>query len=783
MSPNSFAQNVAIAYACQRRSNSSISAAYGSQGGLEASFRSGQAGTAFTGAAAGSNGEGSFGGASLNRSSFSRGNSYTYADSSYSPTHCRPSANAVAVWQGYGHQQELQPDSRSGPLPQQQQHQMLPSKLSGPQLTAELSLRASQGSFSAAAAAAAVRAADAASQSVDHADVVPQLQAGREGLQPQSSDFSLPILRSQQQQQQWAEGVGLELGTGQSPEGLSKLAQQDAIAQRLSQRMWASEDGRFHSLEQQQPLDSQQQQQQFMQQQLDGQQQDCMVYQPFEAVSQGLAQQQYVSNGESNTNCVSYTPGAPQQAVGWAAAGSAHLCDSTAAAVAPGLLPADSGTLEDEVPARRNSSRAKAAEELQKEWQNALALGHTVINREEYRARMILERESRNTPAHKLPVYVPPPDPIEASWQASSEQPSQEFEQQPVPMVPPSPRRQMPAQQQQVQQMQQFPRLSPLGKAAAQGAQQGTAATPGSGGLYGATAAAAANAPEPLLSAGSSPARQASLGTGAQHLMPYSLQCQQGAAAAGAVPVLPNLASSAKRAIAGVHPDEAGLKYSPRAGSPSAAMQYSAAAQGGSVKRAATLLHAGGGGLQTATPADPLPSSRDSSNPNSPRFASAFSSLQRVTSNAMSLQSQYGSSAQGSPRASVPNTPRSAQRASLAAASIASSTYAGAAPGSPVAAAAGVGSLLARAGSNSSMGSAGLSPRYGMSGAEAWAGVGRAGDELDSDELDEEGLGVYSASPGVRARTPSLSIGVLNQIPELPAAFESRTSNPSTDKA
>jgi hypothetical protein len=100
-----------------------------------------------------------------------------------------------------------------------------------------------------------------------------------------------------------------------------------------------------------------------------------------------------------------------------------------------------------------------------------------------------------------------------------------------------------------------------------------------------------------------------------------------------------------------------------------------------------------------------------------------------------------------------------------------------------VAAAAGVGNLIARAGSNSSMGSAGLSPRFGMSGAQAWAAVGRAGDELDSDELDEEGLGGYSANPGVRTRTPSLSIGVLNQIPELPAAFESRTSDPSTDKA
>jgi hypothetical protein len=347
----------------------------------------------------------------------------------------------------------------------------------------------------------------------------------------------------------------------------------------------------------------------------------------------------------------------------------------------------------------------------------------------------------------------------------------------------------VPAHQQQqvlqVQQMQQFPRMSPLGKAAAQGAQQGTAASPGSGPLYSATGAAAANAPEPLLlAAGGSPARQASIGTGAQQMLPYSLQCQPAPAAAGVVPTLPRLAPSAKRAIAGAYPEEAGRSYSPRPGSPSAALQYSAASQGGSVKKAVTLLHTGSGGLQKAVAADLLLSSKDSSDPDSPRFASASSSLQRVPSNTtslQSLQSQQGSSPPGSPRASLPNTPRSAQRASLAATSFASSTHVGAASGSLVAAAAGVGNTIARAGSNISMGSAGLSPRYGMSGTQAWACVGRAGDELDSDELDEEGLGVYSARPGVRACTPALSIGVLNQIPELPAAFESRTSDPGTD--
>lgn len=208
------------------------------------------------------------------------------------------------------------------------------------------------------------------------------------------------------------------------------------------------------------------------------------------------------------------------------------------------------------------------------------------------------------------------------------------------------------------------------------------------------------------------------------------------------------------------------------------------------VKRAAAVLQAG---VAAASPCASFPpsNSRGSSAPNSPRFGSAPSSIQGLPLKTLSLQSLGGSSGQGSPRSSLPTTPRSfSQRGALGGASFGSASGAG----GPAFL-----SALQRVGSSSSAGSPkpGMMAPAGLYAASGWpvARGSPCGDGADSEDADDDceygGPAGSSYLPatcpaGVRARTPSCTVAggqkdALIPIPEV-AGLEGRLSDPNTDK-
>ena len=659
MSPNHiFAAEYGHAFGSQQPSSSSLAAGFGSQaGGLSASLQS----MVHPAVVAGSNTEGSFGGGTgLTDSSFSKGGSYTIAESSYSPKHCRPGGDPVTIWQRYGHQQELLPDSSASQ--QQQQQQVLPARLSG--LCGEPSLRAPQGWCSAAGAApVADAAAPAAPATVDVSDITLQQQPAPAGLQPQGSDFSLqplqPARRQQQQAPQAQGGQGTQPGAGQ------------------------------------------------------------------EVVPAGSGDGLQLRQGSAES------------------AGTPHPKPSPAALQAKQLVFA------------------------------MAASGSPTYTADEYRDLMVRARASPTKPMSVMvAAAAAQPGPADAAalrqgpavlQPASLPRPSQQQDEQQHAnaQVPASPQWQVLGAGQQQQQQQHPPRPSPLGPSKAPAQLAGWTerqAGSGNGSVYVSGPGAAASGPQ-----GNLAAEQQVLSGGSGWVSAVTSVAAEARRVldvlAGAVDAERPQQSTSPR---GVGPRSALLQAAAAAAAAAASPQQQQQQQGGPANRTAALAPL------AAADAGPGSSTCSSSN-NSPRFASAPSGAQRVSSNAMSLHSCIGTSGQGSPRGSLPTTPRSMQRASLAAGSFVSAAGS-AAPGSP----------SGRAGSSGSMGTLGAQ--------QAWAGAGvgcqAAGEAADSDDFDEDamfcGPGVSS---GCRARTPSGLLlapkEALGAIPELPAAFESRTSDPS----
>lgn len=712
LSPNHiFAAEYGHAFGSQQPSSSSLATGFGSQAGdWSASFQS----MVHPAVVAGSNTEGSLvGGSGLTVSSFSKGGSYTIAESSYSPTHCRPGGDPVEIWQRYGHQQELLSDSSAPP---QQQQQVLPARLSG--LCGEPSLRPPPGWCSATVdALLADAAAPAAPATADVSGITLQQQPAPAGLQPQGSDFSLQPLQPPRRQQQAQGGQGAQPGAEQALQAGQRL-RQDANVQSLDHKT----------------LDSRK------------------VGPPT-----GVQERHdgHTSAGARTERHDSHTSAGPRTELVPAGSGDS--------------LQLRQGSAESAGKPRPNPSPAALqAKQLADAATDSEAPGYTP---DEYKELMVRARASPTKPTVMAAATQPGPAEAAALWQgpavlqpASLPRPSrQQDEQQHATLqVSASPQRQVPGagqQQQSTAAQQHAPRPSPLGPSKAPTQLVGRMerqAGSGNGSVYVSGPGAAASGPQ-----GNLAAEQQVLSGGG-----------------GWVPAVSRVAAEARRVLAGaVGAERPQQSTSPRAGSPRSALQQATVAaagaspqqqqqqQGGYVNRTAALAQSGG----PLAAADAGPGSSNCSSGNtSPRLASAPSGLQRVSVNAMSLYSCTGTSGQGSPCGSLPTTPRSMQRASLGADSFVSAGSA--APGSP----------SGRASSSSSMGASGAQ--------QAWAGAGvgcqAAAEAADSDDFDEDamfcGPGVSSAC---RARTPSGSMlgpkEALGAIPELPAAFESRTSDPS----
>lgn len=873
MSPGTvWARDVAQSYISARHSSSStMQVAASSQGGLDGSFGGALAASAPNLQGLQSLGmDGSLGRSSLSRNSLScysasRGGSYTYAESSYSPKHCRSSActNPLAAWPQHSQQQQAT-DSSS----HEQQEEGLLARPSRPQLCPELSLRLPQDSASAEAAAAAVAAVDAEA-AASATEVVPLLQD-----EHCSQSHASSISAEQQQQQQQFDLMAVRVP---QQVALDKQAQQDAIAQRLSQKMWESEDGRQQAIaEQQQQQEEglllQQHQQQMLLQQDDGLVQ--LLQQDMLAVEQ--QQQQFGQAGPSLYGCVieglSYNPDIPGQVarLNAGAAGAVHPARATAGYADFGsaglqLVQADNIALEtaDSIDVRQHHRKLLTPRSaLASEMQRMVMSGRAVTTAQEYRDRMLQLRRVRDIRYREPAVLIPQPAAPADSW-STQQQPPQYGQQQLLeqqqpqlqyehehsgpswsrssspPIHEPQMAQQHPVQPLQLQPQPQRPQLPQRGQQLQQAAtllqqQQGLQeARPAAPGVcrpspLGKNSAAAPTAPKSSASSqkpaamstnGAQPAAHASScggavqpaaevhadstleaaavqqhqrqrssgGTALQSLQPGCEQQQQALKPAGAPwnPVVAAASTMAGRPGA----EDPGASSSSKS---FAARGFDTTASKGAnsdaaLKRAAVKLQAGSI-AQAAMPAElPPGNSRPSSGNSSPRFASAAGSLQGGASNTMSLHS-LGSSAQNSPRSSLPTTPRSfSQRSALGGSSFA----ANAAPVSPVAAAAASAAAggpfqpLHRAGSYSSVGSPRcVAPPAALQG--SWGGVSDLDSDAEEDGCEPGGLFLgHVASPNPGRRTPSCSMPLpkdtaLVPITELPM-MEGRISDPCTD--
>jgi hypothetical protein len=673
MSPGKlWAQDVAQTYVSARQSSgTSLQPSYGSHGGLDSSLGGVHAGSfSHMPYANSSNADSSIGGGSMSRGSFSRGGSYAYAESSYSPLHGSSAGpvSAAAVWQQYGHQEQLLQDSsiqRS-----QQQQQGLPSRPSGMQLSYELSLRAPGGGATAATAAAAVEAADAdaaAAAIVNPADVLPELmQQGQPGLQSQASDVTLQPQGADPNQQGYL---------------AYSANRQDRTCQRLSAAMWERVEGSL-------------------------------------STQSGALQQPPLASTQCQTDEGPLSPRQQEQQV------AQRSLESNAAAQ------------------KQATAHRAASAPIQQQAPQSQQQGNQVHQSSSVQASGALQRHA-------------------------------------------------PQQQQQHQQVlhaaQPASRPSPLGKNAAKGSTQSgpdTANRPTAAGLAGQQAVS------------SSFGQAASTVAGSQRQQGQQYQQAAGSAAA---PGFSSVAVDAKRALGrgGLDISAPGGSSSSRGGA--AAATAAAMTQPGSPSARQAAAQGGSSWAMGGTQDPPPGGSRLSSGGSSPRYPSASSNLQGLPSGAASLPSLVrssapgsprgslpatlpsfvGSSAPGSPNGSLPTTPRS--RGALGGASVGSA--ASGAPGSAVGAGVASSPFLQRTASNSSCGS----PRMGSGNhalQQAWGGSGRLPSVVGSDDFDEDdedGVGMYPL-PGYRAGNPSVPKETLGAIPELPAAFESRTSDPSSDK-